>query len=125
MNGNNIVMSIHSTTKLRSWENQTFVAAALRNLNPSLLVWDFLIWPHYQILKNFLKDNNAPCWKLKLLLRCYHSLLCCFPVGPNLTSARNQIQIAPARLNCWLLHSVHLPFKLPLIFIVRGSLKRA
>ena len=27
----------------------------------------------------------------------------CYPVGPSLTSARNQIQMAPARLNCWLL----------------------
>ena len=45
--------------------------------------------------------------KLKLLPRYYHSFLPCFPFGPSLTSsARNQIQMAPALLNCWLLHSV-------------------
>ena len=30
-----------------------------------------------------------------------------FPFGPSLTTARNQIQMAPARLNCCLLHRVH------------------
>ena len=31
---------------------------------------------------------------------------CCFPFSPRLTSARNQIQMAPARLNSYVLHSV-------------------
>ena len=64
-------------------------------------------------------DNNAPYLyldsiKLKLLPRYYHSFLRCSPFGPSLTSARNQIQMAPAHLNCSLLHSVHPHFKLPL-----------
>ena len=38
-----------------------------------------------------------------------------FPFGPNLTSARNRNQMAPERVNCWLLHSVYPHFKPPLI----------
>ena len=41
-----------------------------------------------------------------------------FSVDPSLTSTRNQSQMAPARLNCWLLHSVHPHFELPLILIL-------
>ena len=35
-----------------------------------------------------------------------------FSLWPSLTSARNRIQMAPARLDCRLLHGVHPHFKL-------------
>ena len=42
---------------------------------------------------------------LKLLPLYYRSCLHCFSFGPSLTSARNQIQMAPARLKWYLLRS--------------------
>ena len=52
--------------------------------------------------------------KIKVVTSILPQFTSMFPFGPSLTSSRNQIHLAPARLNYWLLHSVHPHFKLPL-----------
>ena len=58
--------------------------------------------------KRLIMGTVFVAWKLNLLSRYYHSFIRFFLFGTNLTSSRNQIQMAPAYQNCWLLHSVHL-----------------
>ena len=53
----------------------------------------------------------ACCLEIKVHYLDITAFLCCFLFGLSLISARNHIQMAPARLNCLLLHSAHPGFK--------------